>query len=274
MAEAVGPDPFDVGALYDQFDTMDVLHFGYWENAEDRTPIGAAADRLTDLVSGRLGPVGAGSSLLDVGCGIGTPALRVARTTGARVTGVTVSAKQVQQARAAVPGELAGRVRFELVNAMDMPFADGSFDSAYALESVIHMDRVKALTEIGRVVRPGGRIVLTDVYERIPARPGRPSLMHVLAGAWKMSPLIGRNDYPGLARAAGLRLVEVGDVSEQVLWRTLRMIAEQIRAREKPLVPEQIVDQVGAGRAGGPDLAALLEDAEELGCLLVVLARD
>jgi len=275
MVEVIGPDPVDVGAMYDQFDSMDVLHFGYWQDDEDHTPVAEAADRLTDLVSDRLDVV-AGARLIDVGCGIGTPALRVAKLTGADVTGITVSAKQVEWASAsAATAGLAQQVRFQLADAMRMPFEDGSFDSAYALESIIHMDRVTALREMARVVKPGGRVVLTDVYDRIPAPEGQPSLMHFLADAWKMSPLIAADDYPALAREAGLRLVEVTDISEQVLWRTLREIARQMRGAERPLVPEQIVDQVNASHQDGPpDLAGLLENAQELGCLLVVLARD
>ncbi|KPI19082.1 Methyltransferase type 11 [Actinobacteria bacterium OK074] len=275
MAETSGPNPVEVGAMYDQFDTMDVLHFGYWEDEDDQTPVAEAADRLTDLVSGRVGAA-AGKRLIDVGCGIGTPALRVASRTGAEVVGITVSGKQVERATKSAEAEgLTGQVRFELADAMHMPFPDGSFDSAYALESIIHMDRETALREIARVIRPGGRIVLTDVYDRIPAPEGQPSLMHFLAQAWMMSPLIGRDDYPALAEATGLRLVEATDISEQVLWRTLRMIAQQMRTEQPVLVPDQIVEQIDAGHAGAvPDLPGMLENAQELGCLLVVLERD
>lgn len=261
--------------MYDGFESMDVLHFGYWEDENDQAPVAEAADRLTDLVSGRLG-ITDGSRLIDVGCGRGTPALRVARQTGAEVVGVTISGKQVEWASKSAEAEgLAGQVSFQLADAMHMPFADGSFDSAYALESIIHMDRVTALKEIARVIKPGGRIALTDVYDRIPAPEGQPSLMHFLAQAWMMSPLIGRDDYPALAEAAGLRLVEVTDISEQVLWRTLRMIAQQMRTEQPVLVPDQIVDQISAEREEAvPDLAGLLENAQELGCLLVVLERD
>ena len=56
---------------------------------------------------------------------------------------------------------------FQLVNAMDMPFADETFDAVWALESLFHMpDRLQVLGEIARVLRPGGRLVLTDVTKR------------------------------------------------------------------------------------------------------------
>ncbi|MEU2425685.1 methyltransferase domain-containing protein [Streptomyces sp. NPDC007851] len=271
--EVSSPNPVEVGALYDGFDTMDVLHFGYWDDDEDQTPVPEAADRLTDMVSERVGAT-AGKRLIDVGCGIGTPALRVARLTGAEVVGITVSRKQVERATKSAESEgLTGQVEFRYADAMQMPFEDESFDSAYALESIIHMDRRRALREISRVVRPGGRIVLTDVYDRIPAPEGRPSLMHFLVQAWMMSPLIRRDDYPALAAEVGLRLVEVSDISEQVLWRTLRRIAQQMRSEQPALVPEQIVDQIDASHETVPDLPEMLENAQELGCLLVVLER-
>ncbi|MYV98435.1 methyltransferase domain-containing protein [Streptomyces sp. SID3343] len=275
MTKTRNPSPADVGAMYDGFDKMDVLHFGYWEDPDDETPVAEAADRLTDLVIDRLG-VTAGARLLDVGCGIGTPAVRMATRTGADVLGITISGKQVQRATELAASQgLGEQVRFELADAMDMPFPDGSFDSVYALESIIHMDRPQALREMARVVRPGGRIVLTDMYDRIPAPEGQPSLIHFMTEAWMMSELIGAEDYPDLAAAAGLRLVEVMDLSEKVLWRTLRVVAHQLRAQNDALVPEQIVDRINAEEPSEAlDLPSLLENSRELGCQLVVLQRD
>lgn len=268
------PNPQAVGELYDGFDEMDVLHFGYWPDAADQAPIEEAAARLTDLVAENVGAA-PGLRLIDVGCGIGSPAVRIAERNGADITGITISAKQVARATAlASAAGLADRVRFEHGDAMRMPFADGSFDAAYALESIIHMDRPSALREISRVIKPDGRVVLTDLYARKPAA-SEGGLMHFLADAWLMSPLVGLDEYPALAAAAGLAVVAVTDISEQVLWRTLQAVAQQLRENVKPLVPDQIVDQVESGYDAPPaDLPALLENAKEMGCLLVVLQKS
>jgi len=268
------PNPKDVGALYDQFDNKGVLHFGYWDSLDDDTPIEQAADRLTDQVAARL-DLKPGTSLLDVGSGMGTPAVHLATNWPVEITGITISERQVRESTELAKAKgLADRVRFHLADAMRMPFPDASFDAAYALESIIHMDRPVALREMARVVRPGGRIVLTDLYDRTDGSAGERSLIHFLADAWLMSPLIGRDDYPGLAAEAGLEVVEVLDVSENVLWKTLSMLDQQLRSNDRSLVPDVIVDSLGEEQRD--DLLhtpGAIENAKELGCLLVTLRR-
>jgi cyclopropane fatty-acyl-phospholipid synthase-like methyltransferase len=61
------------------------LHFGYWDDETADPDFDAATDRLTGLVLAALG-VSAGSRVIDIGCGVGGPALRLARETGAHVT--------------------------------------------------------------------------------------------------------------------------------------------------------------------------------------------
>ena len=86
--------------LYDQISDMEILHFGYWDDPDDDSSFDVASPRLTDQVTGQL-DVRAGQRSLDVGCGIGTPAIQVARTTGTTITGITASREQVRWATAA-----------------------------------------------------------------------------------------------------------------------------------------------------------------------------
>ncbi|MEU5976089.1 class I SAM-dependent methyltransferase [Streptomyces sp. NPDC047315] len=74
------------------------IHVGYWDDPADGGSLDQATDRLTDLVAGRLAAV-PGQHLLDVGCGTGRPALRIARATGARVSGVSTSEEGITLAR-------------------------------------------------------------------------------------------------------------------------------------------------------------------------------
>ncbi|WP_431727307.1 SAM-dependent methyltransferase [Verrucosispora sp. TAA-831] len=261
------PDPRAVGELYDTIDNKGVLHFGWWDSLDDEKPLEQAADRLTDVVTEKL-RLAPGASLLDVGCGLGVPAVRMAARAGVGILGITVSGEQVRRAgELAAAAGLGGRVRFELVDATAMPFADGSFDAAFALESLIHMDRRAALREIARVIRPGGRVVLTDLYDRTAGSAGRHSIIHGLAEFWLLSPLIGRDDYGGLAADAGLEVVEVLDVSENVLWKTLRQLSDRMAAGDRSVVPDAAVD--GLDDTG----AAALAGERDLGCLLVTLRR-
>jgi tocopherol O-methyltransferase len=107
-------------------------------------------------------------NILDVGCGIGGSSLYLAEKFGARVTGITLS--PVQAARAKERARAAGleaRADFQVANALEMPFADNSFDLLWSLESGEHMpDKVKFLQECHRVLKPGGKLIFVTWCHR------------------------------------------------------------------------------------------------------------
>jgi ubiquinone/menaquinone biosynthesis C-methylase UbiE len=121
----------------------------------------------TPEVEGALGPV-TGRSVLDLGCGTGRHALRLAAG-GARVTGVDFSSGMLAQARAK-PG--AADVEWVVHDlAASLPFEDGRFDcvlSALVLDHVRDVDSF--FREAARVCRRGGRIVFTVMHPALMLR--------------------------------------------------------------------------------------------------------
>ncbi|HEY3441990.1 MAG TPA: class I SAM-dependent methyltransferase [Paludibaculum sp.] len=102
-----------------------------------------------------LGEIG-GGSVLDVGCGKG----RFARLVKERHTGATVVAMDLAVSMLRYADANLARTAGSM---LDLPFAAGSFDGAYATESLEHaVDIERAVGEICRVVKPGGRIVVID----------------------------------------------------------------------------------------------------------------
>lgn len=105
------------------------------------------------------------SHLLDVGCGSGGPALRLAERTGARVVGIDLVEEGIATAtRLAGELGLGDQVRFVRADAGGpLPFADGSFDSVVSIDVMCHLpDRGQILREWHRVTRPGARVLFTD----------------------------------------------------------------------------------------------------------------
>lgn len=109
--------------------------------------------RFLDDLAGRL-PEGA--EVLDLGCGAGRPnAERLARRL--RVTGVDVSARQLELARAAVPG-----ATFVQADMTEVGLAPRSFDAVVALYSITHVpreDHAALLMAIARWLRPGALLL-------------------------------------------------------------------------------------------------------------------
>ena len=107
----------------------------------------------------------AGSRLLDIGCGAGGPALRLAETTGASVVGVDILPEAVAAAtQLAQERRVGDRASFVQVDAGSrLPFEDASFDAALSIDAICHVpERLKMLEELHRVLAVGGRVVFTD----------------------------------------------------------------------------------------------------------------
>ena len=116
-------------------------------------PLALAA--LEDLAS--LLPSGA--AVLDLGCGAGVPVTRWLADRSFAVTGVDVSARQLELARKNVPA-----VTFRKADMTELAFAPESFDGAVAFHSIIHVPRTEQpalLESIYRWLRPGGVFLAT-----------------------------------------------------------------------------------------------------------------
>lgn len=108
------------------------------------------------------------SRVLDVPCGDGFYAALFARQMrGGMVVAADASAGCVAAAEAAVPSTADGpRVEFCRADAYALPFSDASFDLVWCAQSMITLDDpVAALREMGRVVRPGGRVGVLETDE-------------------------------------------------------------------------------------------------------------
>jgi SAM-dependent methyltransferase len=98
---------------------------------------------------------------LDVATGTGGVALRAARA-GARVTGIDLSDDMLEKAARAAAAE-GLEIGFDLGDAEQLPYADGSFDAVSSCFGVIFAPDARAAAgELARVCRPGGRLGLTS----------------------------------------------------------------------------------------------------------------
>ena len=103
--------------------------------------------------------------LLDIGAGIGGPARYIAATFGCRVSGVDLTPEFVTAANAltALCG-LSERVDLLQADAATLPFADATFDHAYCFYVGMNLpDKPAVLAQALRVLKPGGRLIWTEV---------------------------------------------------------------------------------------------------------------
>lgn len=118
-------------------------------------------ERAVDIAA-----VGPGSRVLDVATGTGDLALELARRVGpgGEVVGSDFSEGMLARARLKAAKAAVGvDMRFEWGDALELPYADDSFDAATAGFSVRNFsDLGKGLAEMARVVAPGGRVVVLE----------------------------------------------------------------------------------------------------------------
>ena len=133
----------------------------YWDgNADAWTKLARAGydvyrDYLNTPAFLRMLPEIQGLAGLDIGCGEGHNTRLLARR-GARMTAIDISERFIRHALAVEQEEPLG-IQYLVASAVELPFADGSFDFAGAFMSLMDIpENDVALTEAGRVLRPGG----------------------------------------------------------------------------------------------------------------------
>jgi ubiquinone/menaquinone biosynthesis C-methylase UbiE len=119
--------------------------------------------RIKQQIFDRLQP-GEGDQLLDVGCGAGDDVRALAQLVGktGRVVGVDLSATMIQEARLRSTG-LNLPVEFRLCDADRLDFPDETFTGCRTDRVLVHLDDpFRTLSEMVRVLHPGGRLVACD----------------------------------------------------------------------------------------------------------------
>ena len=124
------------------------------------------------LALARVAKITAADRVLDVGGGIGGPARQLAHRLGCNVTVLDLTAEYCAVGETLTRWtHLADFVSFVHANALEMPFADGSFDVVWTQHASMNIaDKTGLYQEIARVVRPGGRFAFFDVL----AGPNQP----------------------------------------------------------------------------------------------------
>ena len=208
----------------------DNVHMGTWEPGVETLQ---EAMELTNRRLAELAGIRGDSRVLDVGCGYGETAFHLARERGCEVVGINISNKELELARERTADSgVADKVSFAYGDFHDLPFDDGEFDVIWSQEAFLHgADKGRILEECHRVLRPGGRLVISDLLlgadvpegerERIQARVKSPQM-------WD-----GQAYEQGLADA-GFR-VEVAERWDDNVAPTYQAVLDGLRANRADL---------------------------------------
>ncbi|MER3434098.1 MAG: SAM-dependent methyltransferase [Leptolyngbya sp. ERB_1_1] len=196
------------------------MHHGYYgvdgKTRKDRRQ--AQIDLIEEMLS--WANVTEAQQILDVGCGIGGSSLYLAEKFGATATGITLSPVQADRARERARSS-GINAQFQVADALNMPFADHSFDLVWSLESGEHMpDKVKFLQECDRVLKPGGTFLMATWCHRptdkVPLTVDDHKRLAEIYRVYCLPYVISLPEYEAIAREIGLHEIETADWSISV----------------------------------------------------------
>lgn len=166
--------------------------------------------------------------VLDVGCGIGGTTRYMAKLLpDSQITGITLSPEQAKRATELAEERGVKNVEFRVCDALAMDYADNTFDVVWGCESGEHMpDKEKYVTEMARVLKPGGKMVIATWCQRDndtqPFTAEEEKSLDFLYSEWTHPFFISIKDYKNLLEGpAAMGNVETDDWWKQTIasWR-------------------------------------------------------
>ena len=139
------------------------IHYGYWD--EKVKSFSQSLLRMNEVMA-EAAQIKTGDIVLDAGCGIGGSSLFLAENYECRVTGISLSERQIRLAqKLAHEKKQETRVEFRVMDYCSTSFASESFDIVWGCESICYAtNKEEFIKEAYRLLKPGGRLVVADGF--------------------------------------------------------------------------------------------------------------
>ncbi len=238
-------------AIRDHYDSLAFVYRSFWGDhihhglfvSEQETPEQAQVN-LLDYCIAKVNP--GGEQVLDVGCGHGGTAIRLAKRCDCTVLGLNISEKQAQLARGNARRErVSAQTAFLTQDAETYEYPAQAFGLVWTMESSEHFqDKEQYFRNVARTLRAGGRLLLA-AWTGAMARPA----VREVARAFLCPELWTATRYQAAIEAAGMRVKSSEDLSQQVM-RTWEICQRKARANQTVV---SLLGESAQGFVGGID---------------------
>lgn len=195
------------------------IHYGYWD--EKVKTFRQSLLRMNEVMMEAAG-IKSSDKVLDAGCGIGGSSIFLAETIGCQVTGISLSERQVQNARELVK-EVKGEVEFEVMDYSATSFDDSSFDVVWGCESICYADdKEQFIKEAFRLLKPGGRLVVADGFVTRFDNNDQRAIRNWLDG-WQVNYLESPERFGQFMRNVGFKDVSYRNISKYTAHSSRRL---------------------------------------------------
>ena len=199
------------------------IHYGYWS---DKTQ--SHSDSLLEMnqvLASHL-DLKSGDHVLDAGCGIGGSSIWLAENFGVKVTGITISPTQIDQAnKNAKRRGVDHLVNFKLEDYTQTSFADETFDHIWGLESICYaLKKSDFVKEAYRVLKKGGCFAVADGFAN-KQEVTEKEWQHVLKvlNGWSMPNMSTVSQFKGFMSGSGFGEIYYRDITDNTLPSSKRL---------------------------------------------------
>lgn len=197
------------------------IHYGYWDAKVKSFP--QSLLRMNEVMMEAAG-IKSTDKVLDAGCGVGGSSIFMASMLGCKVTGITLSERQVQQAIAnAKRKDVEPLVDFKVMNYCATDFPGASFDVVWGCESICYADsKEEFIHEAFRLLKPGGRLVVADGFVTDYSNNENPVIRQWLDG-WQVNYLESPKRFESYMQQTGFTNINYRSISRETAHSSRRL---------------------------------------------------